>query len=250
MAESTPTSTPTPFQAPSKKDYILQISNLVELNSYWKQVHGSYLNDTQLELMSSIDDMFISCVAPGRLPCSASSFLYVFYPMNGQCYRYNSSDVELAGIDNSLVVDLFMGASDTQQAADPFIIKGIFAFVQNASEYPFYYAASPLMFAPGMTYVVSMSRTFYKQYNAWPFAYSDCGVLMEPLADSRHRLRLFTKGMHRGVLSDAARGRVRLPHLSRHVAGQLCRDCCPRRTLCGLVSTTTTSGCHRPAVSI
>ena len=161
------------------------------LTTYWKRVHGSYLNDTQLEQMSSLDDMFVACLAPGFIGCNASSFHYVFHPTNNQCYRYNPSVVQLAGLSNALIVDLFLGASDTQHAADPLLVKGVLAFVQHPTEYPFYISSSPFVLSPGMTYVVRVERTFYKQYNAWPFAYSECGVdadtgeLMEPLADRR-----------------------------------------------------------------
>ena len=151
-------------------------------------MHGSYLNDTQLEHMSSLDDMFIDCLAPGFVDCNASSFHYVFHPT---FYRYNQSVVQLAGLANSLVLDLFLGASDTQRDADRLLVKGVFAFVQHASEYPFESSESPFILSPGMTYVVRVERTFYKQYNAWPFAYSECGVdpdtgeLLEPLVDRR-----------------------------------------------------------------
>ena len=159
------------------------------LNAYWKREHGSYLNNSQLKQMSSLDDMFIACLDPGFVDCNVSSFHYIYHPKFYQCYSYNSTEVQLAGLSNSLVVDLFLGASDTQRDADRLLYTGVHVYVKHASEYLFHYDSSPFFLTPGSVYRFRMERTFYKQYNAWPFAYSECtvdenGELMQPLADS------------------------------------------------------------------
>ena len=62
-------------------------------------------------------------------------------------------------------------------------------FVQNQTEYPYYYGMTPYKVSPGYSMSFSIQRSIYEQYNAWPFTYSECSVdekgeLMQPLADS------------------------------------------------------------------
>ena len=61
-------------------------------------------------------------------------------------------------------------------------------FVQNHTEYPYYYGNPAYKVSPGEVMTFSIKRSFYVQYNAWPYAYSECtidehGELMQPLAD-------------------------------------------------------------------
>ena len=62
-------------------------------------------------------------------------------------------------------------------------------FVQNQTEYPYYYGMTPYKVSPGQEMSFSIKRSIFEQYNAWPFTYSECSVdekgeLMQPLADS------------------------------------------------------------------
>ena len=62
-------------------------------------------------------------------------------------------------------------------------------FIQNHTDYPYNYAMTPYKVSPGHAMSFSIQRSIYTQYNAWPYAYSECtvderGELMRPLADS------------------------------------------------------------------
>ena len=62
-------------------------------------------------------------------------------------------------------------------------------FVQNHTEYPYYFTMTPHKVSPGQAMSFSIQRSIYEQYNAWPYTYSECSVdekgeLMQPLADS------------------------------------------------------------------
>ena len=107
------------------------------LTTYWKRVHGSYLNDTQLEQMSSLDDMLVGCSFCYNT-CTSSQFQFIYHPLYLNCYRFNSgfnasqqptelSTVINGGIVNSLTIDLYAGLSDSQNYADNLLFKVSFS---------------------------------------------------------------------------------------------------------------------------
>ena len=62
-------------------------------------------------------------------------------------------------------------------------------FIQNQTDYPYYYSMIPHIVSPGLATSFIIQRSIYTQYNAWPFTYSECSVdergkLMRPLSDN------------------------------------------------------------------
>ena len=68
-------------------------------------------------------------------------------------------------------------------------LRGFYIYIHNETDYPYNLAPSPILITPGLGTQVSLSRSFYEQYNEWPYAYSECRVNAEgevlgaPLAD-------------------------------------------------------------------
>ena len=61
-------------------------------------------------------------------------------------------------------------------------------FVNNQSSYPYYIGINPYKATVGLATEFVIKRSFYTQYNAWPFDYSECLVdehdeLLRPLDD-------------------------------------------------------------------
>ena len=54
--------------------------------------------------------------------------------------------------------------------------RSFYFFIQNASDYPFTAKPSPFFLTPITGTTISVKRSFYSQFNEWPYAYSECRV--------------------------------------------------------------------------
>ena len=51
--------------------------------------------------------------------------------------------------------------------------------MHNSTEYPFKASTPPILLTPGYGALVRVQRSFYSQFNEWPYAYSECRVTEE-----------------------------------------------------------------------
>ena len=96
----------------------------------------------------------------------------MFHPYYLNCYRFNADgnrNVLLAGAQNALTMQLFVDFLTTNLT----IPKGVYVFVQNATQDPFV-IDSPLDFQVGMGANIVVNRLFSSQHQS---PYSDCTVL-------------------------------------------------------------------------
>jgi hypothetical protein len=68
-------------------------TNIFELERYYKATTGRYMNDTEKQLMTNLNDLLIVC-STGR-PCNSSSFKWTWHPSLYNCYRYNADEEAL-----------------------------------------------------------------------------------------------------------------------------------------------------------
>ena len=55
-------------------------------------------------------------------------------------------------------------------------MRGFFIFIHSDTEYPYNLTPSPTLVTPGIGSKISLSRSFYEQFNEWPYTYSECRV--------------------------------------------------------------------------
>ena len=55
-------------------------------------------------------------------------------------------------------------------------LRGFYIYINNETEYPYTLAPSPILVTPGLGTRIAFSRSFYEQFNEWPYAYSECRV--------------------------------------------------------------------------
>ena len=176
---------------------LMAYENFLPLEHYMKTTSGRYFTLDEKQMMSDLDGMLVSC-SIGSNPCNSSFFRYIFHPHYLNCYQFNSGydnngntvdmlEASLAGYDNSIIFELYTGLPDILSAQA--VTKGFYIFVANNTDYPLNKSPVPFRLTPGFALRVSSFRQFYSQYNAWPYAYSECTVskdneLIKPLADT------------------------------------------------------------------
>ena len=149
-------------------------------------------------MMSNLYDILVTCIF-NFVPCNSSQFEFIYHPLYHNCYRFNSGfdaqhratpliTVLTSGLVSGLTLDLYAGLTDSQNYENNTVARGFRVFVQNSSEYPYSYGMKPYILTPGLQNTFSVARTFYKQYNEWPYRYSECaidesGELLVPLTD-------------------------------------------------------------------
>ena len=155
-------------------------SYLMQMQYYMHTVHGTYLNSSELQRLSSLSDMLYSCDL-GDTKCNASDFTYIFHPNFFNCYRFNTHGEHKAvgaGQMSRLRVRLYAGLPHPINES---YVRGFYILIQNATDYP--YSDSPSLFElmPGLGATFVPSRTFIKLHEA---PYSECTVcdLVQQLA--------------------------------------------------------------------
>ena len=171
-------------------------SSLWTLDAYVKRTTGSYMNMSQKAALSSFDSVIIKCSFKNRA-CSAANFSFLLDPNNNHCYRFNAGFdaagnsvpleyVDVPGDTEELNIELYTGVSDAQ--SDHVLARGYSLFVRNQSDFPFSLSPAPVTVSPGFAYDITVRRSFFRNFNQWPYEYSEClvdesGELLKPLAD-------------------------------------------------------------------
>ena len=82
-----------------------------------------------------------------------------------------------AGVAFSLQLQLYAGLPDYwSSVVGTYGQRGYHVLLHNQSDYPIGPFETPVLVTPGFGVELSLQRAFYSQYNAWPYAYSDCRV--------------------------------------------------------------------------
>ena len=189
----------TPYAASlfAKANITDDANNLLGLDMYVKQTTGSYMTMEQKANLSNFRYVLLNCTFKGQL-CSYKNFSLILDPNNNHCYRFNSgmdwrgNKVDLEYLDvpgdtEELNVELYAGISDVQN--ENVFDKGYYIFIRNQTDFPFSLSPAPITISPGFAYDINVQRSFYKNFNQWPYLYSECtvdesGHLIKPLSDS------------------------------------------------------------------
>ena len=170
---------------------------VLQLESYFLNTTGSNMPDSVKRKLSDLDSMIIYCSFNNR-ECNSSHFQWIWHPYFYGCYRFNSGfdssgaaidmwKSTLAGRSFRFTVNLYAGMANQ---FSPYAARRSFnMFIQNASDYPYNTKPSPFVLTPITGTAISVRRSFFTQYNQWPFSYSECRVdennelIGPPLAD-------------------------------------------------------------------
>ena len=140
-------------------------SDILQLEAYAKNTTGAYLTDDDKQRLTDLDAMLTKCNI-GSTPCNASNFTWLWHPVRLNCYRLNGDGAvttQVAGEAN-FAFHLVMNTS-------------FYLYVHNASEWSLgAWSSQPLLVTEYLGMAVNVQRSFYSQFNAWPYAYSECSV--------------------------------------------------------------------------
>ena len=169
---------------------------LTDLEDYSKQTSGHYFTAEQRRNLTDLDGLVISCTFQNK-PCNRSQFQYVFNPLDiFNCLRFNSGfdahnrpveKLRATGVSsphNELTMELYVGLPDALRRRA--VARGALVLIQNQTESPIKLSTTAVKLSPRTHTHIDVTRTVYKQFNEWPFAYSECLVnelneLMAPL---------------------------------------------------------------------
>ena len=172
-------------------------ANLHDLDMYVKQTTGSYMTMEEKQSLGSFQSVLLSCSFKNQ-PCNYTNFSFILDPNNNLCYRFNygldKNDnsiplnyLDVPGDTEELAIELYAGISDVQN--NNIFDKGFAIFIRNQTDFPFSLSPAPITISPGFAYDITVQRSFYKNFNQWPYLYSECtvnedGTLIKKLSDS------------------------------------------------------------------
>ena len=141
--------------------------------------HGYSLNRSQVEELSSLEDMLVSCEYNG-VECGVDDWEFMFHPKYLTCYRFKKRGEEESpkatniDKDTSLKVVLYAGLNEY---LDHSFDRGFYVLIQNETSNPYgSNGVSAFEVTPGLGVMFMPQRTFYEQHEK---PYSECTVLEE-----------------------------------------------------------------------
>ena len=171
-------------------------TNMYDLEAYTNRTRGYYLSDKEKQKMSNFDNILIGCTI-GLAQCNTSDFAWIWHPSKYNCYRFNSKRerliiVNVPGWTNfNLQITLYSGLPNYWSNLIGVNAKrGFYVYIHNVTDYPLSTNPTPIIVTPGFQVYINVLRTFYDQFNEWPYKYSECRVneenevMGEPLKDS------------------------------------------------------------------
>ena len=163
------------------------VSDMLSLELYTHNRTGAYLSDAAKQSLSNLDLILVDCLI-GSDVCNSSHFQWVWHPSKYNCYRFNSGydwssrnkrdllRINIPGhLNYRFQLNLYTGLPN-YWSARTLSTRGFYLYIHNSTEYPFDVSASPILLTPGFGLMVNVDRTFYSQFNEWPYAYSECRV--------------------------------------------------------------------------
>ena len=161
--------------------------NIYKIESFVKNRTGSYLNDEQKQRMNDLNKILIGCNF-NSVNCSISDFQWIWHPIFGNCYQFNSGydkynkPIELrksyfGGSSACLTLQLYTGLPNIlSQIVSEYNPRGFYLYISNSTDYIYNIVPLPFSLTPGFGVAISVARTFYSQFNEWPYKYSECRV--------------------------------------------------------------------------
>ena len=154
--------------------------SILAMEEYAFNTTGELMTDEQKRALSSLEQMLVSCRI-GNALCNASDFSWMWHPVLGGCYRFNADRENLIyAVDTpefAFSVELYAGLPNYWSDAIGYgAQRGFYLYIQNATEYPLNFLPSPIMITTLFSADITVRRSFYSQFNKWPFAYSECRV--------------------------------------------------------------------------
>ena len=135
--------------------------------------------------MDDLGLMMLSCTFQGAA-CNASDFVFVDkFGASLQCFRFNSGfddagqpvplrTVSAMSTDtayNSLRMEIYAGLPLVTKLLP---LRGYNVYIHYADDFSYNSDRFAMRVSPGLGKRIGVRRRFTRQYNAWPYAYSDC----------------------------------------------------------------------------
>ena len=155
------------------------------MQAHLNATRGYLLTSDELQQMGNLEHMQFSCNFNQQI-CNATFFEFMHHPTYFICYRFNPRGdliVLQEGDASQLNVEMYVGLPNQINS----YYRGLYVFVQNASNYPFDdMSPTPIRVTPGIGVRIVADRFFNAKY---PHPYSECtvqedGSLVLPLADA------------------------------------------------------------------
>ena len=168
----------------------------LKLESYMKNTSGRHLTQAEKKNMSDLDGIIISCMFKNK-PCHLKDdFIILFDSYYMNCIRFNSGLDSLGrqidakkvfSSNDELSIELYVGLPDETTSFYP--NKGILIWIHDFSMDFVKLPDNPFRVTAGFDVTLQASPFVYKQFNQWPYGYSDCTVnedntLLKPLDDT------------------------------------------------------------------
>ena len=171
-------------------------NNMIALENYQLQTNGRYLTSEEKRAMFDMDGFIIGCTFLNK-PCNMSDFRYIYFPYSLNCLQFNSGydsygkRVELRELRasskfNELSMEIYVGIPN--EISSLIQDRGVKITLLKNDETPFKNTPSAIVVKPGLGPKVSVQRKEFRQFNQWPYFYSECLVgedntLLKPLDD-------------------------------------------------------------------
>ena len=169
---------------------------LLKLENYMKKTSGRYLTLDEKKSMSDLEGMVISCMFKNK-PCNLKEdFTFIFDSYYLNCIRFNSGIDSLGrsigskkvySANDELIIEFYVGLPNqiTSFYMDKRLLVWIHDFSTNLNRLP----DDEFLFTAGFDVVVKATPYVYKQFNQWPYGYSECTVdednrLLKPLENA------------------------------------------------------------------
>ena len=170
---------------------------LLKFESYMKNKSGRYLSLAEKQNMSDLERMIVSCTFRSKACSFAEDFVAIFDSYWLNCVRFNSGIDSTSGrpiaskkvfsASDELSVEFDVGLPDPLAFfyPDKMLVVWIHDFASNFIRLP----DNGLKLTAGFEVALQAAPFVYKQFNEWPFAYSECTVdeanaLLKPLANA------------------------------------------------------------------
>ena len=174
----------------------VQYRMVQKLENYMKETSGRYFTLAEKQNMTDFEGLVISCMFRNK-PCNLKEdFISIFDSYYLNCVRFNSGIDSLGrsmgskkvyAANDELSIEFYIGLPN--QITSFYDDKRLFVWIHDFSTQLNRLPEDGLTFTAGFDVFVKGTPYIYKQFNQWPFAYSECTVhednrLLKPLENT------------------------------------------------------------------
>ena len=169
---------------------------LLPLESYMRNTSGRYLTLAEKQNMTDLKGLVISCMFKNK-PCPLKEdLIFIYEPYYQNCIRFNSGfdsagrfigSKKVHSTSEELSIEFYVGLPNqiTEFYPNKCLLVWVHDFSTNLNRMP----EDEFKFTAGFDVDLKISPYVYKQFNQWPFGYSECTVdeenrLLKPLSNS------------------------------------------------------------------